>query len=132
MDENNVNVNINGEMIKPNPVKSRKKIYIISGAVLIIVLILVGFYFIIPILLQETCNPYSDLSNSIKNNDLGVCDCIKDPVQKSLCQGNLSDSALFTKAINQSNSALCEKVSDTKMKEACLNIVTGKPNLINQ
>jgi len=78
------------------------------------------------------CNPYTDIIAAAKTGDLSGCNCLTDVTQKGICLGNLSDAAIYTKALKESNLSLCSNISLIGMKDACLRIVNQKISFANQ
>jgi hypothetical protein len=108
-----------------------KKTLLLGGIVLLIILVVLIFYFVSSKPAAK-CDPYADISVTMKNGDVTKCDCFEDVEKRNICQGNISDGFLYTKAIKESNLLMCEKITTVDMKNACQDIVKGRLDFAQQ
>lgn len=86
-----------------------------------------------PITVKSTdCNPYLNIETAVKTGDLKGCECLATESQKTLCKANVTDGALYARALSETDISICNNISDLGMKKACTNVVQGKIDFIQK
>jgi hypothetical protein len=102
-------------------------------SIVILLLILVALFFVLmPKEEVKKCDPYINLDSVVQTGNLEGCDCLADEAQKTICQKNISNAVIYTKALKQTDLSLCQEISLSQMKEACLSAIKGKIDFLQK
>ena len=70
----------------------------------------------------KDCTLFPDTASVIKSKDLAGCDCLSAELKES-CKTAVSDNLIYYQAYYQLDPSMCDKISYTEGKEACVKVV---------